>query len=224
MIPSCIKHIPLAGRVWGAVLRCLAGADLLSAGLVRLSSSPALEGEADGSAHLTSPPHDHWTRAHAGAFPCASVLVCTVGGRLHAHHIFSSGHRSHHTPDACVGVPAYQCALQDITNFIQQSLRDRDERVPPEDILQVSQRIKEQNCYVSQDIAAVWVFLRCPLALVMLPLCTVPRTPLWRPVFTRSDIGGAGGSLGGQWHGTWPWCRAALWSSVRVTVRCNAVA
>uniref|UniRef100_A0A7S1IS70 Actin-related protein 3 n=1 Tax=Eutreptiella gymnastica TaxID=73025 RepID=A0A7S1IS70_9EUGL len=45
-------------------------------------------------------------------------------------------------------------AGRDITNFIQQTLRDRDERVPPEDILQVSQRIKEQHCYVSQDIAS----------------------------------------------------------------------
>lgn len=44
---------------------------------------------------------------------------------------------------------------QDITNFVQQCLRDRDERVPPEDILQVSQRIKEKHCYVAQDIAAV---------------------------------------------------------------------
>eukprot|EP00992_Anisonema_acinus_P000159 TRINITY_DN10060_c3_g2_i1.p1 TRINITY_DN10060_c3_g2~~TRINITY_DN10060_c3_g2_i1.p1 ORF type:complete len:437 (-),score=147.46 TRINITY_DN10060_c3_g2_i1:113-1369(-) len=44
-------------------------------------------------------------------------------------------------------------AGRDITNFIQQSLRDRDEGVPPEDILQVSQRIKEKHSYVCQDVA-----------------------------------------------------------------------
>jgi len=44
-------------------------------------------------------------------------------------------------------------AGRDITAFIQQSLRDRDERVPPEDILQVSQRIKERHCYVAPDVA-----------------------------------------------------------------------
>eukprot|EP00995_Heteronema_vittatum_P008895 NODE_415_length_1399_cov_341.047407_g305_i0.p1 GENE.NODE_415_length_1399_cov_341.047407_g305_i0~~NODE_415_length_1399_cov_341.047407_g305_i0.p1 ORF type:complete len:418 (+),score=145.94 NODE_415_length_1399_cov_341.047407_g305_i0:67-1320(+) len=44
-------------------------------------------------------------------------------------------------------------AGRDITNFIQTTLRDRDEPVPAEDILQVSQRIKERNCYVCQDVA-----------------------------------------------------------------------
>lgn len=44
-------------------------------------------------------------------------------------------------------------AGREITTFIQNMLRERDERVPPEDILQVSQRIKEQNCYVCKDLA-----------------------------------------------------------------------
>ncbi len=43
-------------------------------------------------------------------------------------------------------------AGRDITAFVQRSLRDRGEAVPPEDSLEVAKRIKEDCCYVGQDI------------------------------------------------------------------------
>jgi actin-related protein 3 len=43
-------------------------------------------------------------------------------------------------------------AGRDITNFIQKQLRDRGEPVPPEDSLEVAKKIKEQHCYVAQDM------------------------------------------------------------------------
>lgn len=39
-------------------------------------------------------------------------------------------------------------AGRDLNLFIQQLLRERGEKVPPEDSLDVSRRIKEQHCYV----------------------------------------------------------------------------
>uniref|UniRef100_A0A7R9UAQ1 Actin-related protein 3 n=1 Tax=Pinguiococcus pyrenoidosus TaxID=172671 RepID=A0A7R9UAQ1_9STRA len=44
-------------------------------------------------------------------------------------------------------------AGRDITGFIQQLLRDRQEPVPAEDSLEVAKRIKEMYCYVCPDIA-----------------------------------------------------------------------
>jgi actin-related protein 3 len=43
-------------------------------------------------------------------------------------------------------------AGRDITAFVQQSLRDRGEPIPPQDSLEVARRIKENHCYVGQDI------------------------------------------------------------------------
>jgi len=43
-------------------------------------------------------------------------------------------------------------AGRDITNFVQQMLRDRKENVPPEDLLLVSKVIKERHCYCCPDI------------------------------------------------------------------------
>lgn len=43
-------------------------------------------------------------------------------------------------------------AGRDITNFIQQMLRDRKEAIPPEDLLLVSKLIKERHCYCCPDI------------------------------------------------------------------------
>lgn len=43
-------------------------------------------------------------------------------------------------------------AGRDITAFVQQSLRERGEPVPPQDSLDVARRIKEGHCYVGQDI------------------------------------------------------------------------
>lgn len=43
-------------------------------------------------------------------------------------------------------------AGRDITAFIQKQLRDRGEAVLPEDSLELAKQIKEQHCYVGQDL------------------------------------------------------------------------
>lgn len=44
-------------------------------------------------------------------------------------------------------------AGRDITNFVMDKLRERNEPIPSEEILMVAQRVKEKNCYIAQDIA-----------------------------------------------------------------------
>lgn len=44
-------------------------------------------------------------------------------------------------------------AGRDITQFVQQLLRDREPQIPPEDSMEVAKRIKEMYSYVSPDIA-----------------------------------------------------------------------
>ena len=43
-------------------------------------------------------------------------------------------------------------AGSDVTKFIQQQLRERSEKLPPEDSLLIARRIKEKYCYVCPDI------------------------------------------------------------------------
>lgn len=43
-------------------------------------------------------------------------------------------------------------AGKDVTSFIQQLMRERGEKVPPEDSLDVARRVKEMYCYTSSDI------------------------------------------------------------------------
>lgn len=43
-------------------------------------------------------------------------------------------------------------AGHDMTQFVLKSLRERNEPVPPEDSMEVAQRIKEQHCYVCPDM------------------------------------------------------------------------
>lgn len=43
-------------------------------------------------------------------------------------------------------------AGRDITAFVQRTLRERGEPIPPEDSLEVAKRIKEEHCYVGQDL------------------------------------------------------------------------
>lgn len=44
-------------------------------------------------------------------------------------------------------------AGRDITNFMQEFIRDREEgKIPPEDSLKVTQKIKEEYCYVCSDL------------------------------------------------------------------------
>lgn len=48
-------------------------------------------------------------------------------------------------------------AGRDITNFVQQMLRERKEPIPPEDLLLVSKSIKEKHCYTCPDIVKEFV-------------------------------------------------------------------
>lgn len=43
-------------------------------------------------------------------------------------------------------------AGRDITNYVQQMLRDRKEPIPPEDLLLVAKSVKERHCYTCPDI------------------------------------------------------------------------
>nr|PNR30701.1 hypothetical protein PHYPA_027017 [Physcomitrium patens] len=47
-------------------------------------------------------------------------------------------------------------AGRDLSNFVQQLMRDQYEPVPPEDSLDVSRRIKEMYCYTCADIVKVF--------------------------------------------------------------------
>lgn len=64
-------------------------------------------------------------------------------------------------------------AGRDITSFIQRCLRDRAEPVPPEDSMEVARRIKEQFCYVSQDVSAMY---RSGGVRAFAWLCDIPRS------------------------------------------------
>lgn len=44
-------------------------------------------------------------------------------------------------------------AGRDITQFVNNMLRDREKTIPPEQALQMAQRIKEEHCYVCSDVA-----------------------------------------------------------------------
>jgi actin-related protein 3 len=54
-------------------------------------------------------------------------------------------------------------AGRDLNLFVQQLLRERGEKVPPEESLDVARRIKEQHCYVCKDVAKeFWEHDRMP--------------------------------------------------------------
>lgn len=46
-------------------------------------------------------------------------------------------------------------AGKDLTLFVQQLMRERGEKVPPEDTLDVARRVKEQHSYVCSDVVRV---------------------------------------------------------------------
>ena len=43
-------------------------------------------------------------------------------------------------------------AGRDITDFVLQTLRERNEDLPPDDALNVAKAIKEEHCYVCPDL------------------------------------------------------------------------
>lgn len=49
--------------------------------------------------------------------------------------------------------------FRDLTNFVQQLMRDRGESIPPEDSLDVARRIKEAYSYTCADIVKVGLLL-----------------------------------------------------------------
>jgi actin-related protein 3 len=44
-------------------------------------------------------------------------------------------------------------AGRDITDFVLEQLRERGEKMPPEEALGIAQRVKESECYIARDIA-----------------------------------------------------------------------
>lgn len=44
-------------------------------------------------------------------------------------------------------------AGRDITNFIQQLMRERENEIPPDEAMEIAKRVKEQYCYVCPDMA-----------------------------------------------------------------------
>ena len=43
-------------------------------------------------------------------------------------------------------------AGRDVSEFVQQNLKDRHEPIPPEDLKLVAQKVKEQFCYTCKDV------------------------------------------------------------------------
>ena len=91
------------------------------------------------------------------ARPFAAALflrACSLGAHLSPHAVPSP---------ACPSLARRHIPLagRDISTFIQKCLRDRGEPVPPEDSLEVAKRIKEQFCYVSQDVSALRAVPAC---------------------------------------------------------------
>lgn len=55
----------------------------------------------------------------------------------------------------------FPCFSRDLTNFVQQLMRDRGEPIPPEDSLDAARRIKELHSYTCADIVKVRPLGRC---------------------------------------------------------------
>jgi hypothetical protein len=53
---------------------------------------------------------------------------------------------------------------RDLTNFVQQLMRDRGEPIPPEDSLDIARRIKEAYSYTCADIVKVGLLVVIPRA------------------------------------------------------------
>jgi actin-related protein 3 len=54
-------------------------------------------------------------------------------------------------------------AGRDITHFVQQLLRERENSIPPEESLEVAKKIKEIYSYVCPDIVKVLFYSRSDL-------------------------------------------------------------
>ena len=88
----------------------------------------------------------------------ASLVGVPAASRTLTGTVIDSGDGSTHVIPVAEGyvigsaIRHIPLAGRDITAFIQRSLRERGEPVPPEDSLDVARRIKESCCYVGQDL------------------------------------------------------------------------
>ena len=88
----------------------------------------------------------------------ASLVGLPAAARTLTGTVIDSGEGSTHVIPVAEGyvigsaIRHIPLAGRDITAFVQRSLRERGEPVPPEDSLDVARRIKESCCYVGQDI------------------------------------------------------------------------
>lgn len=64
-------------------------------------------------------------------------------------------------------------AGKDLTLFVQQLMRERGEKVPPEDTLDVARRVKEQHSYVCSDVVRVRLAIASPSPIT----CSTPTQP-----------------------------------------------
>jgi len=90
---------------------------------------------------------------------CASLLTKSGGGGgAITGTVIDSGDGVTHVIPVFEGYVIGSCirhiplAGRDVTNFIIQILRDRGEKLPPENAIEVAKQIKEANCYVCPDL------------------------------------------------------------------------
>jgi len=87
---------------------------------------------------------------------CASLL--TKGGKEVTGTVIDSGDGVTHIIPVSDGYVIGSCikhiplAGRDVTNFMMTTLRNRGEKLPPEEALNISRTIKEQYCYICPDL------------------------------------------------------------------------
>jgi len=87
---------------------------------------------------------------------CASLL--TKGGNQVTGTVIDSGDGVTHIIPVSDGYVIGSCikhiplAGRDVTNFIMSTLRERGEKLPPQEALNISRKIKESYCYICPDM------------------------------------------------------------------------
>lgn len=90
---------------------------------------------------------------------CATWTEVAENQRVLTGTVIDSGDGVTHVIPVADGYVLGSCishiplAGRDMTQFVLNLLRDRKEDIPPEDLLDVARRIKEEYCYVSKDLA-----------------------------------------------------------------------
>jgi len=89
---------------------------------------------------------------------CASLLTQATGGRKVTGTVIDSGDGVTHIIPVSDGYVIGSCikhiplAGRDVTNFMINCLRDRGEKLPPSEALNIARKIKEKYCYICPDL------------------------------------------------------------------------